>query len=276
MKYCPMCGVSMEDEAVACPQCGERMPLEPTVESYETTAPSGAASRVVSPSAAEYTPAASTVPPAPKKKSKKGCVIALIVGGALLLLGAIGIVCAVLFGADVLQACTGTTSPTWSDTDDTVAFTVGDVTDGVYTNEWLGVRFDLTDTFPEYAVSDRENYGGNTCGYASVNEVSGDQFVVQFDTELPTTELDAERCLDELMEINVAQYEAMDLTVELGKKNEWTLAGRKYYVQSIVANGVMHHYTAVAVVDDRYVIISATSVDEYKIIRSYNAIEALD
>lgn len=75
MKYCPNCGEPLEDDALFCPECGEKAPEAP-----------------VSPAAAPAAPAPAAEPEVTKKKSsvgKKIGIIAAIVLGVLLAAAAV-------------------------------------------------------------------------------------------------------------------------------------------------------------------------------------------
>jgi len=265
MKFCGFCGESLQDEWAQCPRCGAPSDIPEDVE----------------------------MPPV-KPKRRVWLLVLSIVLSVTLVFGSIVPLSVWWFARQNTQstqtnATTATKQAALTVVDDEQneseneqppiddgkpAYTQGVVQNGVYVNEWLGITFDLSRSFPQYDANDQSAYesGYNDCGYASITPDGEHQLVLLFEdmTRSVSGYKNAAECIEQAYEEAVEAYDRSSVR----KPTTRRIAGRVYRLLRIEIDDMVQ-YVAVADVDNRLVMFIAFSSDENRILRAFDAMETL-
>ena len=158
-----------------------------------------------------------------------------------------------------------------------LSYEKGAVVDGVYTNRWANLEFDVPDAFPEadsyvYDVYNATGQGAEY-GFVSQNLISGRSYLVFFE---PVSDgvTDVEY-MDAFIESYIYGVELAGSTVDVYEYYYGVLAGDDYLVccANVKENGVWE-YICVRIYDGYAIAVVASSTDENEVIDTLNSIRS--
>ena len=192
-----------------------------------------------------------------KKKTLKPWQIALIGAVAIaLILGTLA-----LIAANIRRANT--------------PYTPGAIEDGEYIHRWADIRFEITDKWVPNDPSTLGRYKNDTtdCGFASVDNMTGDLFVIQFENVSGKFIFDEGDYID-VLESNFNNiYDRYGVDYRYDRDNEINIGGETYLVIRYDL-GKSVCYTCVRLKNDVAIVISLTTSDETEILTTLASIKS--
>lgn len=196
MKICPNCNNAVEDSAIFCDKCGNRLAVQNNNPVNYSQQPNNYG--VNQPQYQQPVMMQQTQP----KKKNIGMIIG-IVAAVLLVLAIIGSVAekafqdqgygdnggndytpSYNFGADDSSSNNDTNSTTDNDTSTVKTYNKGSVVDGWYVNEWANMRFDTNGNWTDGSAEEYASYEGDPdteCGIILNDADNGKQLVICFE-----------------------------------------------------------------------------------------------
>lgn len=217
-------------------------------------------------------------------KKKKRLPIALAIIGTFFALIIVGIIASGDQTGGVPSAATDSSpvsdEPTES-AENVITYTKGEVVGGVYINEWANICFPIPDGFPEADVATYDALAtqmwGNTekveIGYASLNELTGNQFDVFFiDSSNLVRQYAASEYLDSIISgvlSNESEFAELGIELRVDEYYDTVIAGETYstgrviYLYSGIEGAYLYCY--IRILDDHVIAIIVSSADEGEI-----------
>lgn len=246
-KICSDCGFNVDFEAKFCPNCGSNRfrALEETEETTLLTPEDSPFNRnnqqnfaaqqgdfqTMPGGAQQYNMPVNSAPA--KKKSAKPALIGVIVVIVLIVLGVTGTIVEKAAQARDSGISDPVDTDFFDETDDLneqgVAFTTGRIEDGYYINEWANIKFKTTEDIYDIPEA-HSNYESEReqCGFAAVNEKSGEQFIISFEDLSDYSFMDDKKYLSAMKTTLNSSFDESGFTAGESQDGSVTIAGKNY------------------------------------------------
>lgn len=157
-------------------------------------------------------------------------------------------------------------------------YAVCSVENGRHTNEWLGISFDVSDTYPESdesACADFENEYMD-CGYASQNTETGQQFILFFSDTSEFKQQTTDEFVNEYIVQIKTTYEHLGVTADFSDISDIKIADADYrYVKVHSLTNGNYQFFCFRKIGKRFCTFLAIDNSEEKVIEALGRVTAL-
>lgn len=157
-------------------------------------------------------------------------------------------------------------------------YTAGSIENGRYTNNWLGITFDVSDTYPESDESAYANFKNEymDCGYASQNTETGQQFILFFSDTSEFKQQTTDEFVNEYIDQIKTTYEDLGITADFGDISDIKIAGADYRYVKIHSNtNGNYQFFCFRKMGKRFCTFLVTDNSEEKVIAALERVQTL-